>query len=69
MQELSDQGLIAQTEEYLHTVPYSHRSGERIEPLISLQWFMRMDELARPAIDVVKDGRVRFPPTATPGST
>ena len=40
----------------MHTVPYSHRSGERIEPLISLQWFMRMDELARPAIDVVNDG-------------
>ena len=29
-------------------VPFSHRSGERIEPLISLQWFMRMDELAAP---------------------
>ena len=32
-------------------MPFSHRSGERIEPLISLQWFMRMDELAAPAID------------------
>ena len=41
-------------------VPYSHRSGERIEPLISLQWFMRMDELATPAIDAVRDGRVAF---------
>ena len=50
------------TEPYVHTVPYSHRSGERIEPLISLQWFMRMDELARPAIDAVRDGRVRIHP-------
>jgi valyl-tRNA synthetase len=60
--ELREQGLIARAEEYTHTVPFSHRSGERIEPLISLQWFMRMDELARPAIQVVKDGRVRLHP-------
>jgi valyl-tRNA synthetase len=43
-------------------VPFSHRSGERIEPLISLQWFMRMEELARPAIEVVQDGRVGIHP-------
>src|SRR4051794_11514681 len=49
-------------EPYVHTVPFSQRSGERIEPLISLQWFMRMDELAAPAIDVVRDGRVRIHP-------
>ncbi|MDQ6803876.1 MAG: valine--tRNA ligase [Actinomycetota bacterium] len=62
VQELRDQGLIAHAEEYPHTVPFSHRSGERIEPLVSLQWFMRMDELAKPAIDAVKDGRVKFAP-------
>jgi valyl-tRNA synthetase len=60
--ELREQGLIARTEELTHTVPFSHRSGERIEPLISLQWFMRMDELARPAIEAVRSGRVRFHP-------
>jgi valyl-tRNA synthetase len=60
--ELRDQGLIARSEEYLHTVPFSHRSGERIEPLISLQWFMRMDELAKPAIEAVTSGRVKFHP-------
>ena len=60
--ELREQGLIARTETYEHTVPYSHRSGERIEPLISLQWFMRMDELAAPAIDAVTTGRVSFHP-------
>src|SRR3989440_3808615 len=47
---------------YHHEVPYSQRSGERVEPLISLQWFMRMDELARPAIDAVREGRVRIHP-------
>jgi valyl-tRNA synthetase len=60
--ELSEQGLIARTEPYEHTVPFSHRSGERIEPLISLQWFMAMEELARPAIEAVTSGRVRFHP-------
>ena len=60
--ELELQGLISRSEEYVHDVPFSQRSGRRIEPLISLQWFMRMDELARPAIEVVKSGRVRFHP-------
>jgi valyl-tRNA synthetase len=43
-------------------VPFSHRSGERIEPLISLQWFMDMKPLAGPALEVVRDGRVRIHP-------
>ncbi len=60
--ELDDLGLIERREEYTHTVPFSQRSGSRIEPLISLQWFMRMEELAKPAIDVVKRGEIRFHP-------
>jgi valyl-tRNA synthetase len=60
--ELREQGLLRGEESYTHTVPFSHRSGERIEPLISLQWFCRMDELAKPAIEAVKDGRVRITP-------
>src|SRR5204863_9111627 len=40
---LESEGRIAGREAYRHEVPYSHRSGERIEPLVSLQWFMRMD--------------------------
>ena len=59
---LRDQGLIRGEEPYTHTVPFSHRSGERIEPLISLQWFCRMDEMARRAIDVVTEGKVRIIP-------
>ncbi len=60
--ELRREDLIARTEEYVHEVPYSQRSGERIEPLISLQWFMRMNELVKPAIEVVQSGQVRFWP-------
>jgi valyl-tRNA synthetase len=60
--ELNKQGLIARTEPHEHTVPFSHRSGQRIEPLISLQWFIAMDELAKPAIEAVTSGRVRFHP-------
>jgi valyl-tRNA synthetase len=59
---LREQGLIRGEEPYVHSVPYSHRSGERIEPLISLQWFCRMDELAKPAIEVVERDQVRFVP-------
>jgi valyl-tRNA synthetase len=60
--ELREQGLIRGEEPHEHSVPYSHRSGERIEPLISLQWFCRMDEMAKPAIEVVRDDQVRITP-------
>ena len=59
---LQDEGRIVASEPYRHSVPYSHRSGQRIEPLISLQWFMRMDELAAPAIEAVREGKVRIVP-------
>jgi valyl-tRNA synthetase len=59
---LREQGRILAEEPYEHEVPYSHRSGERIEPLISLQWFMDMTELAKPAIQAVLDGDVRIVP-------
>src|SRR4051794_14382464 len=53
---------VRKAEPYTHEVPYSQRSGARVEPLISLQWFMNMGELAPPAIDVVRQGRVRIHP-------
>jgi valyl-tRNA synthetase len=62
VRDLQAAGALRAQEPYPHMVPFSHRSGERIEPLISLQWFMKMDELARPAIDVVREGRVRIHP-------
>lgn len=60
--ELRAHGQLVRSEPYTHAVPFSHRSGERIEPLVSLQWFMAMEELAAPAIAAVRDGRVRFHP-------
>ena len=54
--------LLRAEQPYVHSVPFSHRSGERIEPLISLQWFCRMDELAAPAIEAVEGDRVRIAP-------
>jgi valyl-tRNA synthetase len=62
VQALREEGRILAEEPYRHSVPYSHRSGQRIEPLISLQWFMRMDELAAPAIEAVRSGAVRIVP-------
>jgi valyl-tRNA synthetase len=59
---LEEEGRIVAREEYEHEVPYSHRSGQRIEPLISLQWFMSMEELAGPAVEAVRDGRVKIVP-------
>ncbi len=59
---LESEGRVTARDPYLHSVPYSHRSGQRIEPLISLQWFMKMDELAAPAIAAVRDGSVRIVP-------
>jgi valyl-tRNA synthetase len=59
---LDREGRVVARESYVHSVPYSHRSGQRIEPLISLQWFMKMDELAAPAIAAVQQGAVRIVP-------
>jgi valyl-tRNA synthetase len=59
---LREAGALRDEQPYAHSVPFSDRSGERIEPLISLQWFCRMDELAAPAIKVVEDDEVRIVP-------
>jgi valyl-tRNA synthetase len=59
---LKADGRLSNIEPYVHDVPHSHRSGRRIEPLISLQWFCDMNDLARPAIDVVRKGDIRFHP-------
>jgi valyl-tRNA synthetase len=59
---LRDAGALRDEQPYTHAVPFSERSGERIEPLISLQWFCRMDELAAPAIAAVESDAVRIAP-------
>jgi valyl-tRNA synthetase len=60
--DLREEGRLRAEEPYVHSVPFSERSGARIEPLISLQWFCRMDELAAPAIEVVERDEVRITP-------
>src|SRR5919197_1134295 len=59
---LREEGRLRGEQPYVHSVPFSHRTGERIEPLISLQWFCRMDALAGPAIEVVESDRIRIVP-------
>jgi valyl-tRNA synthetase len=59
---LRAEGLISDERPYIHEVPHSERSGMPVEPLISLQWFCDMKRLAAPAIECVRDGRVRFHP-------
>jgi valyl-tRNA synthetase len=62
VEALRAEGRVRGEQPYAHSVPFSERSGERIEPLISLQWFCRMDELAGPAIEVVERDEVRIVP-------
>jgi len=59
---LREEDRISGTRPWEHDVPHSHRSGMRIEPLISLQWFCDVTRLAGPAMDVVRDGTVSFHP-------
>jgi valyl-tRNA synthetase len=54
--------LLERQEPYRHAVPTCERCHTRVEPLIMLQWWCAMDELASPAIAAVEDGRVRFTP-------
>ena len=62
VRDLEKQGLIVKTEPRRHTVPVSSRSGAVVEPLLSLQWFCRMQTLAEPALQAYRDGRIHFVP-------
>src|SRR5438874_1422336 len=53
---------LVKQESYRHSVGTCYRCGSRVEPLIVLQWWLAMDELAKPAIAAVEEGRVRFTP-------
>ncbi len=59
---LRKQNLIEKEEEYVHSVGFSERGGEQIEPYLSDQWFVKMEPLAEPALKVVTDGTIRFYP-------
>jgi valyl-tRNA synthetase len=55
-------GLVIKTEKYITTLPRSQRGGEIIEPMISTQWFVKIEPLAQAALEAVKDGRIRIVP-------
>ncbi len=54
--------LLVKEEPYRHAVAVSERSGDVIEPLLSLQWFVKMKPLAEPALAAYRDGRLKFVP-------
>ena len=62
VKELEEIGALVSTEKHEHAVGHCSRCKTTIEPLVSKQWFVRMEDLAKPAIAAVKDGRIRFVP-------
>ncbi|MBR0351922.1 MAG: valine--tRNA ligase [Oscillospiraceae bacterium] len=62
VKDLEEQGYLVKVEDYSHNVGCCYRCGTVVEPLISPQWFVKMKPLAKKAIDVVKDGRIKFVP-------
>lgn len=60
--DLEAQGLLVKVEPHKHNVGTCQRCGTTVEPTASLQWFVKMKELAQPAIDVVKSEELRFVP-------
>jgi valyl-tRNA synthetase len=60
--DLRAAGALVKEEPYHTTIPVSSRSQAVIEPLLSLQWFVKMESLAKPALDAYRDGRIRFVP-------
>ena len=60
--DLEEQGYLVKVEPYSHNVGCCYRCGTVVEPLTSPQWFVKMAPLAKEAINVVKDGRIKFVP-------
>ncbi|MBQ2818135.1 MAG: valine--tRNA ligase [Clostridia bacterium] len=60
--DLEALGLLVKIEDYSHNVGTCQRCGHTIEPLASEQWFVRMEPLAKPAIEAVRNGSIRFVP-------
>ena len=60
--EFEKLGLIDKIEDYTNNVGHSERGGVPIEPYLSEQWFLKMEELSKSALEVVKDGQVNFHP-------
>jgi valyl-tRNA synthetase len=62
VKDLEEQGLLAEIKEHNHNVGHCERCGTVVEPIISKQWFVKMKTLAEPAIEVYKEGKLRFVP-------
>jgi valyl-tRNA synthetase len=62
IEKLKELNLLEKEEDYTHSVAHCYRCGTVIEPLISKQWFLKMEELSKLAIKAVKDGKVKFHP-------
>ncbi|TGM64286.1 valine--tRNA ligase [Leptospira meyeri] len=62
VEELETNGYIEKIETHIHSVGHNQRGGAVIEPLLSTQWFVKIESLAKPAIEVVKSGKVQFQP-------
>lgn len=62
VKELDDLGLLVKVEEHVHNVGTHDRCGTTVEPMIKQQWFVKMEELAKPAIEAVKNGDLTFVP-------
>ncbi|RHW62700.1 valine--tRNA ligase [Clostridium botulinum] len=62
VEDLKNEGFLVKIKEHNHNVSCHDRCNTVIEPIISKQWFVKMEELAKPAIDVVKNKKVKFVP-------
>ena len=60
--DMKKAGLVIKTEPYRTTIPRSQRGGEIVEPMISTQWFVTIEPLAKAALEAVRDGRIRIVP-------
>ncbi len=62
VEDLQKAGLLEKIEDYTNKVGFSERTNVAIEPKLSMQWFLKMDRLAKPALDVVMNDEVKFYP-------
>jgi valyl-tRNA synthetase len=62
VEDLRAHGLLVDVQPHRHSIATSERTSDIVEPLLSLQWFVKMAPLAKPALAAYRDGRVRFVP-------
>ena len=62
VKDLEEQGFLVRVEDHAHNVGTCYRCGTTVEPKVSKQWFVKMEPLAKPAIEAVRSGEVKFVP-------